>query len=218
MTEAELTEKGLLVVVSGFSGAGKGSIMKRILQKYDNYALSISATTRDPRPGEMDGQDYFYKTQKQFEKMINKDELIEYASYQGNYYGTPKAYVEKQLNSGKDVILEIEVQGATKVKELLPDTVLIFVTPPNAKELRDRLTKRATESADQIRGRLRRAIVEAEYMPTYDYILVNDDLETAVTELDEIVRAEHKKSEESSALITRMTTELKELLKGDETL
>ncbi len=213
-----MTEKGLLVVVSGFSGAGKGSIMKRILQKYDNYALSISATTRDPRPGEMDGQDYFYKTQKQFEKMIDKDELIEYASYQGNYYGTPKAYVEKQLNSGKDVILEIEVQGATKVKELLPDTVLIFVTPPSAAELRDRLTKRATESADQIRGRLRRAVVEAEYMPTYDYILVNDDLETAVTELDEIVRAEHKKSAESSALITRMTTELKELLKGDETL
>lgn len=213
-----MAEKGLLVVVSGFSGAGKGSIMKRILQKYDNYALSISATTRDPRPGEMDGQDYFYKTQKQFEKMIDKDELIEYASYQGNYYGTPKAYVEKQLNSGKDVILEIEVQGATKVKELLPDTVLIFVTPPSAAELRDRLTKRATESADQIRGRLRRAVVEAEYMPTYDYILVNDDLETAVTELDEIVRTEHKKSEESSALITRMTTELKELLKGDETL
>ena len=218
MTEADLTEKGLLVVVSGFSGAGKGSIMKRILQKYDNYALSISATTRDPRPGEMDGQDYFYKTQKQFEKMIDKDELIEYASYQGNYYGTPKAYVEKQLNSGKDVILEIEVQGATKVKELLPDTVLIFVTPPSAAELRDRLTKRATESTDQIRGRLRRAVVEAEYMPTYDYILVNDDLETAVTELDEIVRTEHKKSEKSSALITRMTTELKELLKGDETL
>ena len=131
-----MTEKGLLVVVSGFSGAGKGSIMKRILQKYDNYALSISATTRDPRPGEMDGQDYFYKTQKQFEKMIDKDELIEYASYQGNYYGTPKAYVEKQLNSGKDVILEIEVQGATKVKELLPDTVLIFVTPPSARRIR----------------------------------------------------------------------------------
>ena len=213
-----MTEKGLLVVVSGFSGAGKGSIMKRILQKYDNYALSISATTRDPRPGEMDGQDYFYKTQKQFEKMIDKDELIEYASYQGNYYGTPKAYVEKQLNSGKDVILEIEVQGATKVKELLPDTVLIFVTPPSAQELRGRLTKRATESADQIRGRLRRAVVEAEYMPTYDYILVNDELETAVTELNEIVRAEHKKSDLSSALITRMTTELKELLKGDETL
>jgi guanylate kinase len=218
VTEADLADKGLLVVVSGFSGAGKGSIMKRILQKYDNYALSISATTRDPRPGEMDGQDYFYKTQKQFEKMIDKDELIEYASYQGNYYGTPKAYVEKQLNSGKDVILEIEVQGATKVKELLPDTVLIFVTPPSAQELRGRLTKRATESADQIRGRLRRAVVEAEYMPTYDYILVNDDLETAVTELNEIVRAEHKKSDLSSALITRMTTELKELLKGDETL
>ena len=213
-----MADKGLLVVVSGFSGAGKGSITKRILQKYDNYALSISATTRDPRPGEMDGQDYFYKTQKQFEKMIDKDELIEYASYQGNYYGTPKAYVEKQLNSGRDVILEIEVQGATKVKELLPDTVLIFVTPPSAAELRDRLTKRATESADQIRGRLRRAVVEAEYMPTYDYILVNDDLEAAVTELDEIVRAEHKKSERNSAPIARMTTELKELLKGDETL
>ena len=213
-----MADKGLLVVVSGFSGAGKGSIMKRILQKYDNYALSISATTRDPRPGEMDGQDYFYKTQKQFEKMIDKDELIEYASYQGNYYGTPKAYVEKQLNSGKDVILEIEVQGATKVKELLPDTILIFVTPPSAAELRDRLTKRATESADQIRGRLRRAVVEAEYMPNYDYILINDDLEAAVTELDEIVQTEHKKSKRSSDHITRMTTELKELLKGDKTL
>ena len=213
-----MAEKGLLVVVSGFSGAGKGTLMKEILKRYSNYALSISATTRDPRPGEQDGQDYFYKTQKQFEKMIDRDELIEYASYQGNYYGTPKAYVEKQLLSGKDVILEIEVQGATKVKELLPDTVLIFVTPPNAKELKRRLTTRGTETPDQIRGRLRRAVVEAEYMPSYDYILVNDVLDTAVSELHEIVLAEHKKSSRCSALITKMTTELKELLKGDETL
>ena len=205
-----MAEKGLLVVVSGFSGAGKGSIMKRILQKYDNYALSISATTRDPRPGEMDGQDYFYKTQKQFEKMIDKDELIEYASYQGNYYGTPKAYVEKQLNSGKDVILEIEVQGATKVKELLPDTVLIFVTPPSAQELRDRLTKRATESADQIRGRLRRAVVEAEYMPTYDYILVNDDLEMCVRELHTLIQTQHCRTSHQTAFIEKIRTELRE--------
>jgi guanylate kinase len=209
VTEAELTEKGLLVVVSGFSGAGKGSIMKRILQKYDNYALSISATTRDPRPGEMDGQDYFYKTQKQFEKMIDKDELIEYASYQGNYYGTPKAYVEKQLNSGRDVILEIEVQGATKVKELLPDTVLIFVTPPSAAELRDRLTKRATESADQIRGRLRRAVVEAEYMPTYDYILVNDNLDKTAKHLNYLIQDQHMRVRSQIEFLERIRKELR---------
>ena len=117
-----MNQKGILIVVSGFSGAGKGTIMKELLKKYDNYALSISATTRGPREGEVDGREYFFKTREEFEKMIAKDELIEYAMYVNNYYGTPKAYVQEQLQAGKDVILEIEIQGALKVKEKFPET------------------------------------------------------------------------------------------------
>ena len=127
-----MREKGILIVVSGFSGSGKGTIMKELLKQYDNYALSISATTRNPRPGEKDGREYFFKTVEDFEKMIAKEELIEYARYVDNYYGTPRAYVEEQLDAGKDVILEIEIQGALKVKEKFPDTLLLFVTPPSA--------------------------------------------------------------------------------------
>ena len=126
-----MREKGILIVVSGFSGSGKGTIMKELLKQYDNYALSISATTRNPRPGEEDGREYFFKTVEDFEKMIAKEELIEYARYVDNYYGTPRAYVEEQLEAGKDVILEIEIQGALKVKEKFPDTLLLFVTPPS---------------------------------------------------------------------------------------
>ena len=132
----EIREKGILIVVSGFSGSGKGTIMKELLKQYDNYALSISATTRNPRPGEEDGREYFFKTVEDFEKMIAKEELIEYARYVDNYYGTPRAYVEEQLEAGKDVILEIEIQGALKVKEKFPDTLLLFVTPPSAEDLR----------------------------------------------------------------------------------
>ena len=129
---------GILIVVSGFSGSGKGTIMKELLKRYDNYALSISATTRAPREGETDGREYFFKTREEFEKMIAKEELIEYAEYVNNYYGTPRAYVEEQLTAGKDVILEIEIQGAMKVKKKFPDTLLLFVTPPSAEELRKR--------------------------------------------------------------------------------
>ena len=127
-------ERGILIVVSGFSGAGKGTVMKEMMRRYDNYALSISATTRKPRPGEENGREYFFKTVEEFEKMIAKDELIEYARYVDNYYGTPKSYVQEQLDAGKDVILEIEIQGALKVKEKFPDTLLLFVTPPTSGE------------------------------------------------------------------------------------
>jgi len=141
-----MEKKGILIVVSGFSGAGKGTLMKRMLEKYeDQYALSISATTRKPREGEVDGREYFFKTKEEFEKMIAKAELIEYAKYVENYYGTPKAYVEEQLNAGKDVILEIEIQGALKVKQAFPDTLLLFVVPPSAEELKKRLVGRGTE-------------------------------------------------------------------------
>ena len=132
-----MNQRGILIVVSGFSGAGKGTLMKELMKRYEEtYALSVSATTRNPREGEVDGREYFFKTTEEFEKMIAKEELIEYARYVENYYGTPRTYVEQQLEAGKDVILEIEIQGALKVKERFPDTLLLFVTPPSAKELR----------------------------------------------------------------------------------
>ena len=146
-----MSEKGRLVVVSGFSGAGKGTLMKALMEQYGNdYALSVSATTRNPRPGERDGIDYFFVTTEKFEQMIEADELIEYAQYVNNYYGTPKAYVQQQLDLGKNVILEIEIQGALKIKEQFPDTILMFVTAPDACTLRDRLVGRGTETKDVI--------------------------------------------------------------------
>ena len=166
--------KGILIVVSGFSGSGKGTIMKELMKQYsDRYALSISATTRKPRPGETDGVEYFFKTREEFEKMIAQDELIEYAQYVENYYGTPKAYVEQQLEAGKDVILEIEIQGALKVKDKNPDTLLLFVTPPSAEELKNRLVGRGTEEMSVIESRLGRAVEEAEGIEQYDYLIVS---------------------------------------------
>ena len=167
--------------------------MKALMGKYDNYALSISATTRAPRTGEENGREYFFKSVEEFEKMIAQDQLIEYANYVGNYYGTPKAYVESKLDEGKDVILEIELQGAMKVKEKMPDTVLIFITPPTAEELKNRLVGRGTEDEATINARLRRASEEAGYMEKYDYLLINDDLDTCVRELHELIQSEHWK-------------------------
>ena len=172
-----MREKGILIVVSGFSGSGKGTIMKELLKQYDNYALSISATTRNPRPGEEDGREYFFKTVEDFEKMIAKEELIEYARYVDNYYGTPRAYVEEQLEAGKDVILEIEIQGALKVKEKFPDTLLLFVTPPSAEELKSRLVGRGTETMDVIEFRMKRAKEEALEIPPEQYQYLMQGLE-----------------------------------------
>ena len=171
---------GILIVVSGFSGSGKGTIMKELLKRYDNYALSISATTRAPREGETDGREYFFKTREEFEKMIAKEELIEYAEYVNNYYGTPRAYVEEQLTVGKDVILEIEIQGALKVKKKFPDTLLLFVTPPSAEELRKRLIGRGTETMEVIEQRMQRAIEESDGMESYDYYVINDEITGSV--------------------------------------
>ena len=156
-----MNQRGILIVVSGFSGAGKGTLMKELMKRYEEtYALSVSATTRNPREGDVDGREYFFKTTEEFEKMIAKEELIEYARYVENYYGTPRTYVEQQLEAGKDVILEIEIQGALKVKERFPDTLLLFVTPPSAKELRRRLVGRGTETMEVIESRLARAVEE----------------------------------------------------------
>lgn len=187
--------KGILVVVSGFSGAGKGTVMKRLLEKYDNYSLSVSATTRAPRPGEEDGREYFFRKKEEFEKLIEEGALIEYAQYVGNYYGTPRSYVEEQLSKGKNVILEIEIQGAMKVKEKIPQALLVFVTPPSVEELKRRLVGRGTETEEVIAGRLARAGEEAEGMSDYDYLLVNDDLEECVDTLHQIITSEHFRTE-----------------------
>lgn len=200
--------KGVLVVVSGFSGAGKGTVMKRLLEKYDNYGLSISATTRNPRPGETHGVEYFFKTKEEFEKMIEEDKLIEYANYVGNYYGTPKDYVEQKLSEGQDVILEIELQGALQVKEKMQETVLVFLTPPTATELESRLRGRGTEDEETIKGRLKRATEEAEFMDKYDYVLVNDDLEKCVDDLHGIIQSEHWKAQRNNEFIANMRKEL----------
>ena len=203
--------KGILTVLSGFSGAGKGTAMKRLMEKYDDYALSISATTRNPREGEVDGREYFFKATEEFEKMIAQDELIEYARYVNHYYGTPRSYVEEQLENGKDVILEIEIQGALKVKEKFPDTLLVFITPPSAKELRRRLIGRGTESREVIEQRLARAKEEAEGIDDYDCLIVNDDLESCVDELHLVIQNEKKKVARNGEFISKIRKELNEL-------
>lgn len=204
-----MKERGILIVVSGFSGAGKGTIMKELINRYDNYALSVSATTRSPRKGEADGREYFFKTTQEFEKMIAKEELIEYARYVNNYYGTPRAYVEEKLSEGRDVILEIEIQGARKVKEQFPDTVLLFVSPPSAEELKHRLTKRGTESPEVIESRLGRAVQEAEGIEDYDYFVINDDLDACVEYVHQIVQCEHSRTSRCEERIENIRRELK---------
>ena len=210
-----MNKKGILIVVSGFSGAGKGTLMKALLNKYDNYALSISATTRNPREGEVDGREYFFKTTEEFEKMIAQDELIEYAKYVNNYYGTPRAYVEEQLASGKDVILEIEIQGALKVKEKFPETLLLFVTPPSADILRGRLIGRGTETMEVIESRMRRAAEEAEGMDAYDYLIINDDLDVCVREMHRIIVGEHRRTFRNAEFMNQIKKELQGNLKGE---
>lgn len=207
--------KGVLAVVSGFSGSGKGTLMKALTSQYDNYALSVSATTRKPRPNEKEGREYFFKTREEFEEMISRDELIEYAQYVQNYYGTPKAYVQEQMEKGKDVILEIEIQGALEVKEKYPEAVLIFVTPPSAEELKRRLTERGTESEEVIESRLNRAYEEASYMKQYDYLLINDDLQECVENMHQMIAKEHCKIQQNQVFIENMKKELKVFKKGD---
>ena len=209
-----MANKGILTVVSGFSGAGKGTLMKRLMEDYDNYALSISMTTRAPREGERDGIEYFFTTREKFEETIANDGLIEYAQYVGNYYGTPRAYVESQLEAGKDVILEIEIQGALKVKKQYPDCLLLFVTPPSAKELEKRLVGRGTETAEVIAKRLARAVEESQGIEDYDYIVVNDDLDLCVKQLHSLVQNEHFKISQKKDFIEEIREELKEFSKG----
>ena len=204
-----MSDRGILIVVSGFSGSGKGTLMKELLKKYpDTYALSISATTRAPREGEEDGREYFFISREEFEKMIAKDELIEYARYVENYYGTPRRYVEEKMKQGKDVILEIEIQGALKVKKAFPDTLLLFVTPPSAEELQSRLIGRGTETMEVIRSRMDRACEEAQGMELYDYLIVNDDLDACVEEMQSIIRGEHRRTSRNTDFMVKIKEDL----------
>ena len=203
-----INKRGILTVVSGFAGSGKGTLMKKLLKNYDNYALSISATSRKPRPGEEEGKSYFFKTREEFETMIENDELLEHAEYVGNYYGTPRSFVESMLDAGKDVVLEIEIQGAMQIKKKYPDTLLIFVTPPSAGELRRRLTGRGTETPEVIEKRMQRAAKEAEGIENYDYIVINDDIDECTRQLHEIIRAAHYTPSHQSEFISDIKEQL----------
>ena len=203
-----MKRKGILIVVSGFSGAGKGTLVKKLLEEYDGYTLSISATTRQPRAGEQDGREYFFLNKEQFEQKIAENGLIEYACYCDNYYGTPREYVEQQLEDGRDVILEIEIQGALKVKARYNDALLLFVMPPSAEELRRRLVGRGTETKEVIAQRMRRAAEEAEGIEQYEYIIVNDDLELCVRQLHELITAAHNTPDRNKEFIENIRTEL----------
>ncbi|MCR5468166.1 MAG: guanylate kinase [Lachnospiraceae bacterium] len=202
--------KGNLIIVSGFSGAGKGTIMKRLVEKYpDSYALSVSATSRSPRPGEEEGREYFFKTKEEFEKMIADDDLLEHACYVGNYYGTPKKYVFDKMEAGIDVILEIEIQGAMQVKKMYPDSLLMFVSTPDAQTLRERLSGRGTETEEVIKNRLCRACEEAMGVENYDYLVINDDLETAVESVHAIAQNERFRIRNNIQFIDNIKNELK---------
>ncbi|WP_209122439.1 guanylate kinase [Alkalihalobacillus sp. BA299] len=188
-------EKGLLIVLSGPAGVGKGTVCSALRQENTDIQYSVSATTRAPRAGEVDGVNYFFKSREEFENMIKNDDLLEWAEYVGNYYGTPIDYVKKTINEGNDIILEIEVQGALKVKERLPEGVFIFLMPPSLAELRKRIEGRGTEPADVINKRMTVAKEEIDMMKKYDYVVENDEVQLAVDRIKAIVTAEHCKRE-----------------------
>jgi guanylate kinase len=191
-----MDEKGLLIVLSGPSGVGKGTVRKAIFSQEDTrFEYSISMTTRKPREGEVDGVDYFFKSREEFEALIEKGKLLEYAEFVGNYYGTPVDYVRETINNGKDVFLEIEVQGAQQVRDKFPEGLFIFLAPPSLSELQNRLITRGTETDEVIQGRLNTARKEIEMMNLYDYIVENDKIENAVDKINSIVQAEHCKRE-----------------------
>ncbi|WP_438461682.1 guanylate kinase [Staphylococcus pseudintermedius] len=204
------TEKGLLIVLSGPSGVGKGTVRKRIFDDpHTSYKYSISMTTRHMREGEQDGVDYFFKTREEFEKLIEADEFIEYAEYVGNYYGTPVQYVKDTMNAGHDVFLEIEVEGAKQVRKKFPDALFIFLAPPSLDHLTERLIGRGTESKEKIESRVKEAKKEVEMMNLYDYVVVNDEVDLAKDRIQSIVEAEHLKRERIEAKYRKMLLEAK---------
>lgn len=203
-----MKKQGMIAVISGFSGVGKGTIIKELIKKY-NYALSISATSRLPRDGEKNGREYFFLTKEEFNSKIKSNGFIEWACYVDNYYGTPRDFVEEKLKNGEDIILEIEPQGALNIKKQYKDAILIFVTPPNFKELESRLVKRGTEDLKTIQKRLKRASEETEFISNYDYVVINDDLSEAIEDINHIIKGASNKRENLSEFIHFMIEELK---------
>mgnify|MGYP001252654143 CR=1 FL=1 len=201
-------QKGILFILSGPSGVGKGTVRQRLFEQETHLKYSVSATTREKRPGEKDGVDYFYKTKEEFEEMIERGELLEHAKYVNNYYGTPKKYVEEQIALGNDVFLEIEVQGALQVKENFPEGVFIFLCPPSLEELKNRIINRGTETDALVKNRLKEASKEINMMSEYDYVVVNDDVDEAVSKIQSIIVSEHCKRE-------RIEEQYKKILEDD---
>ncbi|MBO6149940.1 MAG: guanylate kinase [Clostridium sp.] len=204
-----MDNRGVLAVISGFSGAGKGTLMNALLEKFDTYALSVSVTTRAPRPGEVDGREYFFISQEEFDRMAAEGELLEYARYVNHSYGTPRSYVLKNLEEGNDVLLEIEIQGALQVREKFPEAILIFVTPPSVDELERRLTMRGTEDAETVKQRLARAAQEAEGMEKYDYLLVNDEISRCADEMHGVIQSARARMNNHLDLVDEIKEEMK---------
>lgn len=201
--------KGLLIVLSGPSGVGKGTICNALRKAAPDLVYSVSATTRPPREGEVDGVNYFFKTREEFMRMIERDELLEWAEYVGNYYGTPAEFVHRTMNEGKDILLEIEVQGAMKVKEKFPDGVFIFVIPPSLDELQTRIVGRGTESEETIRERMQTARKEMALIEHYDYAVVNDDVQAACERIRSIITAERCRKDRVVPMLTEWFEEVR---------
>ena len=191
----KIMKRGVLVIVSGPSGVGKGTILKKVIEENKNMKFAISATTRKPRLGEEEGKNYFFKTKEEFEKMIDRGELLEWVNYCGNFYGKPKKYIEETLKLGYDVIVEVEVEGAKNIKKSYPDSLLIFIVPPSFEDLEQRLRNRGTETDDVIENRIKRAKEEIKKASSYDYQIVNNDVDEAVCEL--VKKVDAKKMERS---------------------
>lgn len=200
-----MQQRGLLVVISGPSGTGKGTVCKKLLSQRENVRYSVSATTRKPREGETEGVNYFFVSESQFLDMLEKDALIEWDKYCNNYYGTPKAFVDNCLAEGTDVILEITVEGALEIKQKYPECVLIFLLPPSLEELRRRIVNRATEVCDVIEKRLLQASNELKYAAKYDYLILNDSVDNAVLNIEKVLDAERLRPSRNTELINNIT-------------
>jgi guanylate kinase len=202
-------DRGILIVLSGPSGVGKGTVCSHLRKLSTDLIYSVSATTRSPRQGEVDGVNYFFKTREQFQELIDNEEMLEWAEYVGNYYGTPRKFVEETLASGRDIILEIEVQGALKVKQKFPEGVFIFLLPPSLDELKNRIINRGTESEEAIRDRLSVAVDEIKLIEHYDYAIVNDHVEQACSRIQAIITAEHCRREKIYPKIKQWLNEVR---------
>lgn len=197
-------EEGLLLVISGPSGCGKGTICEELLKRNESINVSVSATTREPRKGEIEGVNYFFITEKEFQSMVDNEKVLEYAHVHGSYYATPKSFVFDKLEKGEDVLLEIDVQGAMQIKNIYPQATFIFIIPPSMEELKNRIVKRGTESIDDIEMRYKNAFKELDYINEYDYIVVNDKVIKAVNKIECIVQAEKCKTDRQIKIINNI--------------